>query len=154
MTLYETIQAIERVASSMREVNMIVRNDIFRLNAAPEAKYGVFGWLQQQHRSAANSSFIVYQFTFFYVDRLTENKGNELEVQSTGIRCLDAIIKKLYDLGIEAENDYTFQTFNQRFADECAGVWCGVSLAVPVSGGCLDASGDFNDDYNADFYIY
>ena len=60
MTLQDTIRAIELVASGQPSVNMLVRSDIFRLNAAPDARYGVFAWLQNQHTLPADSSFINY----------------------------------------------------------------------------------------------
>lgn len=158
MTLIDTIRAIETAAASQPAVNMIVQNDIFRLNACPEARYGVFGWTQGQHSGGASSDLIRYAFTFFYIDRLTEDQGNQIEVQSVGIQTLDNIIRQLNDLGIFSD-DWTFVTFNQRFVDECAGVFCTVTLEVQIEGTCAEifgggGPGDFNDDYNDDFLIY
>ena len=42
MTLKEAIKVIEVVASQQPSVNMIVENDVFRLNAKADARYGVF----------------------------------------------------------------------------------------------------------------
>lgn len=153
MTLLETIRLIEMVASGQPAVNMIVRNDIFRLNAFSDARYGVFGWTQGLHRGNAEDSLQTFAFTFFYIDRLTEDKGNELEVQSVGVETLANILRTLSDQGVIV-GDYSFQTFNQRFLDECAGVFCTVNLMVPVLGICGEAFGDFNDDFNDDFLIY
>lgn len=138
MTLLETIREIEYAASIQPAVHMIVRNDIFRLNAVPDAKYGVFGWLQNQHTASVDSSTIAYSFTFFYVDRLTADKGNQMEIQSVGIQTLDNIIRQLDEQGVWSEREYTFTTFNQRFMDECAGVFCNVTLDVPVTSACLE----------------
>jgi hypothetical protein len=142
MTLLETIKAIEGVAKAQPSVRMVVPNDIFRLNATPSAQYGVFGWTQGQHEASLDSTLIRFRFTFFYVDRLTEDKGNEVEVQSTGVQTLDTVIRTLADMGIVAD-DYTFQTFNQRFLDECAGVFCSVRLTVPIGWTCPD---EFDDN--------
>lgn len=146
MTLLETIRTIERVASLQPAINMIVRNDVFRLSTVPDARYGVFAWLQNQHISNVASSLITYSFTFFYVDRLTENLSNQVEIQSVGIQTLDNIIRTLEELGVFAENDYTFQVFNQRFADECAGVFCNVTLSVPKDIICADTFDDIDDN--------
>ena len=86
MTLFETIRAIEAAASRQPSVNMIVRNDVFRLNAAPAARYGVFAWTQQQH--VLTDDLMTFAFSLFYVDRLTEDKRNELEIQSVGVATL------------------------------------------------------------------
>lgn len=157
MTLKDTIKAIEGVASTQPSVRMIVRNDIFRLNKCMQARYAVFGWLQNQHTSGAASSLVTYGFTFFYVDRLTNDRSNEIDIQSVGISTLDNIIKALDEMGISAPMDYTFQVFNQRFLDECAGVFCNVTLEVPVDALCpevfSDRLPDYNDDFNDDFLI-
>lgn len=145
MTLQEVIKAFEMVASQQPSVNMIVRNDIFRLNSKSNAKYGVFGWTQGQHSTSADSSMFTYSFVFFYVDRLKNDRSNEIEVQSVGIQTLDNILRKLEDLDIFVSSSYSFQTFNQRFLDECAGVFCNVSLQAPVTSMCSE---DFEDILN------
>ena len=151
MTLAETIKMIEVVASQQPSVNMIVRNDVFRLNAVPDAKYAAFAWLQREHTTSADSSFIDFSFTFFYVDRLKADKSNEVEIQSTGIQTLNNIIRVLDEYDVVAETQYTFQVFNQRFADQCAGVYCNVTLSVPITGFCAEFFADFNIDFNDDY---
>lgn len=136
MTLFDTIRAIEATASRQPSVQMIVPGDIFRLNSCPDARYGVFGWTQGQHSRSPNSPLITYSFTLFYVDRLNEDRSNELEVQSVGIDTLDNILRTLEEDGIEADDGYTFTAFTQRFSDECAGVFAGVRLAVPAGSPC------------------
>lgn len=151
MTLSGTIRYIERIALMQPSVKMVVPNDIFRLNATPSAEYAVFGWTQGKHTIGADDSYATYAFTFFYVDRLTEDKGNELEIQSVGITVLDNIIRTVVQAGVQVAGDYTFTSFNQRFVDECAGVYCAIALRVPLDSVCEDAYFDFNDDFNDDF---
>ena len=154
MTLKEAIKVIEEVASRQPSVNMIVENDVFRLNAKADARYGVFAWLQGQHSTSIDSNTLSLQFTFFYVDRLTGDKSNQLEIQSVGIQTLDNILRKLDDLGMWVSNNYTFQTFNQRFLDECAGVFTNVTIDIPISSVCPESFADFGQDFNEDFMIY
>ena len=154
MTLKEAIKVIEVVASQQPSVNMIVENDVFRLNAKADARYGVFAWLQGQHSTSIDSNTLSLQFTFFYVDRLTEDKSNQLEIQSVGIQTLDNILRKLDDIGMWVSNNYTFQAFNQRFLDECAGVFTNVTIDIPISSVCPESFADFGQDFNEDFLIY
>ena len=154
MTLLELIKTIEIVASHQPSIKMVVENDIFRLNNKADARYGVFAFVQGQHSTAINATFITYAFTFFYVDRLKNDRSNQIEIQSVGIQTLDNIIRQLEDLGIYSELSYTFQVFNQRFQDECAGVFCNVSLSVPLGSICPEDFADFNNDFNDDFMIY
>jgi len=155
MTLKQVIKAFEVIASHQPSVNMIVQNDIFRLNACMDARYGVFGWTQGTHTTNVDSGMFNYSFTFFYVDRLTSSKDNQIEVQSVGIETLDNIIREMNNRGLFVDNDYTMQTFNQRFVDECAGVFCNVTISVPVSTLCSESFADFlESDFNDDFMIY
>lgn len=153
MTLLETIRTMEVIASRQPSIKMIVENDIFRLNAKADARYGVFAFVQGEHSTAINSNEITYAFTLFYVDRLKNDRSNQIEIQSVGIQTLDNILRTLDEAGIYAETGYSFQVFNQRFVDECAGVMCRVSLSVPLGSPCADQFADFNDDFNEDFYI-
>lgn len=155
MTLIQVIKAFEIIASHQPSVNMIVQNDIFRLNAKSDARYGVFGWTQGIHSTGVDSNSINYQFTFFYVDRLTEDKSNQIEVQSVGIDTLDNIIREMDSRGLFVEANYTMQTFNQRFLDECAGVFCNVTISVPATSLCSESFADFlESDFNDDFMIF
>ena len=145
MTLLELIKTLELVASNQPSIKMIVENDIFRLNSRGDARYGVFAFVQGQHPTSIDSSVITYTFTLFYVDRLMNDRSNQIEIQSVGIQTLDNIIRRLDDLGVFVEQTYTFQVFNQRFVDECAGVFCNVNLSIPVGSICAEDL-DFNNN--------
>ena len=153
MTLLETIRTMEVIASRQPSIKMIVENDIFRLNAKADARYGVFAFLQGEHSTAIDTNEITYAFTLFYVDRLKNDRSNQIEIQSVGIQTLDNILRTMDEAGIYAYNAYSFQVFNQRFVDDCAGVMCRVSLSVPLGSPCSDQFADFSDDFNEDFYI-
>lgn len=154
MTLLGLIKTMEMVASKQPSINMVVENDIFRLNNKADARYGVFAFVQGTHNASVDSNVITYAFTLFYVDRLKNDRSNQIEIQSVGIQTLDNIIRSLDDMGIFVETGYTFQVFNQRFVDECAGAFCNVSLSVPVGSACPELFADFNNDFNEDFLIF
>ena len=135
MTLLETIRIIENVAIAQPSVNTIIENDVFKLNEHPEAKYGVFAFVQGQHGGSVDSDLFTYRFSFIYVDRLRHDRSNQIEVQSVGIETINNIMQRLSDLGIES-GSYTIQPFNQRFADECAGVFCTVDLETIRGSSC------------------
>ena len=144
MTLSELIRTMEVIASNQPSIHMVVENDIFRLNAKADARYGVFAFVQQQHTTSIDSNVITYAFTLFYVDRLKNDRSNQIEIQSVGIQTLDNIIRRLDEMGIYSETSYSFQVFNQRFVDECAGVFCNVSLSVPLDSLCPEDFGNLN----------
>lgn len=154
MTLSDTIRLIEIVAGNQPTIRSVVRNDIFRLNALPDAKYAVFGWTQGQHATSIDANLYTFRFTFFYIDRLTADQGNQVEIQSVGISTLENILRTLDDKGVFTFGDWQFTTFNQRFSDECAGVFCSVALQVPIDFVCWEGYFDFNDDFNNDYNTY
>lgn len=147
MTLAQVIDIFEKVAMQQPSINMIVRNDVFRINTSPSLKYGVFAWTQGQH-SGSIAGMTSFAFSFFYVDRLKEDLSNQVEVQSVGCETIGNILRALEEYDIEVGN-YTMQTFNQRFTDECAGVFCNVTLSVPQVSACPETYGE-----RTDFLIY
>lgn len=152
MTLSQLVNLMERVAQQQPSVNMIVQQDVFRINSAPSLKYGVFAWTQGQHSGSING-MQTYSFSLFYVDRLLEDLSNQIEIQSVGCETLGNILRMLDEYDVEVSN-YTMQTFNQRFTDECAGVFCNVTLSVLPTMGCAETYDDYNNDFNDDFLIY
>lgn len=128
---------METVALQQPAVRTVVENDVFRLNDMPNVKYGVFAFTQGQHTSTTDGGFTTYGFSLFYVDRLNEDRSNQIQIQSTGDRTLRNILLTLADEEIEV-GSYIIQPFNQRFDDECAGVYCTVQLTVPNEGTCPD----------------
>ena len=146
MTLAQVIRIFEKVAMQQPSLKMIVRSDVFRLNSAPSLKYGVFAWTQGQHSGNVNG-MQTYNFTFFYVDRLKDDKGNQIEIQSVGCETIGNILRTLseeYDIEI---GNYSIQPFNQRFTDECAGVFCNVSLSVLPTLTCNEIFDNTNNNF-------
>lgn len=145
MTLYDVIAKIEEAAAAQPSVNMIVRQDVYRLNDVAAARYGVFAWLQGQHRRNLAASTRTYAFTFFYVDRLAASEAgddtaaaNTEAVQSVAVETLDNILRTLRQAGVTC-SEYTCRTFSQRFADQCAGAYVEVEMTAPVEDICEDA---------------
>lgn len=145
MTLSQLIKLFEGIAKQQPSINMIVQNDVYRINSAPSLKYGVFAWTQGQHSGSING-MTTFSFTFFYVDRLTEDQSNQIEIQSVGCETLSNILRALDENDVEVAN-YTMQTFNQRFTDECAGIFCNVSLSVQATATCAEDYSEKDDDF-------
>ena len=144
MTLAQLIRLFEGIAKEQPSINMIVQQDVFRINSAPLLKYGVFAWTQGQHSGSING-LSTYSFSFFYVDRLKEDQSNQIEIQSVGCETIGNILRMLEEYDVEVGN-YTLQTFNQRFTDECAGVFCNVTLSVLPMSGCAENYVDSTKD--------
>ena len=109
MNLLQVIKAIEGAAMQQPNINMIVQHNNFRINSAPDVKYGVFAWVQQQH-SGSVQGMQKYNFSVFYVDRLLADGSNMAEIQSVGAETIGNILRMLEAMDIEVA-DYTIQPF-------------------------------------------
>lgn len=160
MTLFETIRIINDIAASEPNINtLVLSGNVFDLNTDNiTVKYSTFCCEQMTHyHSEEYQDFIQYGFRFYFIDRLTEDSKNKIEVQSKGIQTLESIIHKLRDLDILGiSQDYTYTPFTNRFEAWCAGVYAEVQILVP-SDYCYDdikdLLGDFNIDFNLDFWV-
>lgn len=136
MTLSEIIDIIKATALAQPAVKMVVENDIFRLNEKMDAEYGVFAFVQREHRETIDG-LITYAFSFIYADRIASTMDNEIAVQSVGLRTLGNIIRALDEAGLQVDS-WNYTTYNQRFSDLCAGAFCNVELATQVDYICVD----------------
>ena len=84
---------------------------------------------------------------------MKDDLSNQIEIQSVGCETIGNILRMLNEHDVEV-GGYTMQTFNQRFTDECAGVFCNVTLSVLPTMGCAETYDDYNNDLNDDFLIY
>ena len=87
-------------------------------------------------KSGAAGRILRYTFNLFYVDRITEDIDNELQIQSTGVQVLGNVLRGLPALGVFQAGDAAIRTFNQKFEDACAGAFATVTLEVGVDTVC------------------
>ena len=141
MTLKSFIEILEATATNQAAVATIVPQDVYKLNSMPDAKYGAFAWLHSLtgHGETIGDPVRTLRFTLFYVDRLTEDKGNQLDVQSVGIETLSNILRLVvFEHGDEVSigESVVYHPFLERFTDDFAGVYCDVAFEVTVSDIC------------------
>ena len=128
MTLYAIIEKLKMLALKHPNVNSAYEGNIYDImNANPEQKYASVVLTQQSHNQ--DDTYDHYGFNLFYVDRLVDDMDdNRVQIQSTGKSMLSNIIKAFCE-EFDAECDsINYQTFTERFADECAGVYCTITI--------------------------
>ena len=113
------------LAACLPVPRIVELGDIEAMVDTPEAQAASMRWFYALFREYVGAD----------IDRLTADKGNEIEVQSVGVQTLGNILRSLEDLGI-FPGTWTAQVFNQRFLDECAGVFASVRLEVPTGWIC------------------
>ncbi|MBO5809629.1 MAG: hypothetical protein J6R32_02255 [Bacteroidales bacterium] len=127
MTLKTIIDLILEVAGNRPNIKTVREGNVYDLNDIPDVEYGVFYVTQGTHSFSQET--ITYNLNLFYIDRLTPNLDNRLQIQSDGITEIQNILllfAETYDVEIEYNANVT--AFNQRFADDCAGVFVTVQI--------------------------
>ena len=129
MTLFEIINKLKNIAISKPNINFVGDGDVYTLNSLPNIDYSVFFITQNDH--SIDSDTITYSLNLFYIDRISDSEDNVLNIQSDGMLQLTNIINALvFSEDVDVEGEITFTPFIQRFADQCAGVYCTVRFIV------------------------
>ena len=128
MTLLQLTDTIRKVALSQPNIHSCV-GEFLDLNS-PDAKYSAIILQQRTHRR--DNDFMTYSFYLAYTDRLTEDKSNEVEVQSTAIQVIDSIFYSLENHNLDVSMG-AYNTFTQRFLAEAAGAYVELNVVVPIS---------------------
>lgn len=136
MTLFDIIRNLQAIAAQEPSVRSVSDGDIYDcLNAAVDIKYGVFHITQDTH--STNGDLDVWGLNLFYIDRLLDNNENRLSIQSAGITILENVLKRFADtFGAEYLNNIVYTPFTQRFKDNCAGVFCKISISTVMDNLC------------------
>lgn len=129
MTLFEIINKLKDIAISKPNINYVGDGDVYTLNSLPNIDYSVFFITQNDHSIYQDT--ITYSLNLFYIDRISDSEDNVLNIQSDGMLQLTNIINTLvFSEDVDVEGEITFVPFIQRFADQCAGVYCNVRFVV------------------------
>lgn len=121
MNLYQTVQYILSVAKAQPNVGLAYEGDVYDLNELQNIAYPAVVVAQNTH--AENGEWRGYGFNIFYVDRLTDDKKNRLEIQNIALEALSNIYKVLVESGFEVQGEMRFHPFDERFDAECAGMY-------------------------------
>lgn len=132
ITLNTIIHLIKDKCKEIPNVGTIVLNDIYELNALQNVEYSTFCITQQKHSFDINTRMMHYNFIIFYVDRLTEDKKDEIDVQSMGVQLLKYLVEDIEETTmIGIPSNYMFTTFTEKFQSLCAGAYVEVTFEVP-----------------------
>ena len=138
MTLFDIIRNLQAIAAQEPSVRSVSDGDIYDcLNAAVDIKYSCFHITQDTHTT--NGDLDVWGLNLFYIDRLLDNGENRLSIQSAGITILENVLRNFADtFGAEYMNNIVYTPFTQRFKDNCAGVFCKISVSTVMDNLCAE----------------
>ena len=128
-------------------IEYVVYGDVYELNHIQNVTYPAVVVTAGQHTSNLDNYNFNYRLNIFYVDRLTDDKANKIDVHASSIIFINSLLKALDDEYIIS--DYEIYNFNERFNDVCAGAYVSCRIQMPISE-CYDFPGDDETDIKID----
>ena len=136
MNFIQILNRLQAYSLSLPYVNDANLGDIYEyLNGKPNVKYAAVNIDITQ--STRNDNLTSYNVYLYYIDRLTQDKSNWMEVKTTAEQTLNSIINYAAKIG-DVDDGWTINYFEQQFTDYCAGGYVQFNLEVPNEmGECL-----------------
>lgn len=129
MTYKEIIKIIKNISLALPDVESFYTGDVYEINKDQSVKYGSVVLTNQEHSFDNINDQFNYNFVLFYIDRLTDDEANRIDVQTAGINALTTIVKTIEDYGCIIDN-VRYNVFKERFNDWCSGVYGTFSIQV------------------------
>lgn len=151
MILNDIIVRIQNIAAQQPNINSVVESgNIYDLNNEEwEQRYSAFVLAQRTHSPGVD--FNTFNFTLYYVDRLTLDESNKNEVQATAIEVLSNIVRYIKNEDWLLDSNFgDATTFTQKFTAMTAGAWmdCSIIVAADLCDNSFDTCGcDLSDYY-------
>ena len=129
MKYKEIIKIIKNISLALPDVESFYTGDVYEINKDQSVKYGSVVLTNQEHSFDNVNDQFNYNFVLFYIDRLTDDENNRIDVQTAGINALTTIVKTIEDYGCIIDN-VRYNVFKERFNDWCSGVYGTFSIQV------------------------
>lgn len=128
MNLYNTTRIITSLASQIPNIGTIEVGDVYKINAKQDVVYPSIAITQRPHTISHDDEMITYNFYVFYIDRLTSDDSNRMDIQNAAIEALHSLADGLNSYDLEIVNTSVVHTFNERFNDVCSGAYIELSI--------------------------
>lgn len=130
---YEVTKVLEATSLSHPFVNNVYFNR-YKLNKTNDIMYPAVVFLHES--TDISDIYTSITWNILYVDRLTNDRSNIIEIQSVGKQVITEILNTLYASGNffleEDANGHfhiTFNIFEEQYADNVAGVTANVNIS-------------------------
>lgn len=138
MLLIQAINKIQEISALQRNVNFVSAEDVYEAMALPNIDYGAMVFNQTSYHYDIDLGLNRLSFRLFYIDRLTDDESNKLQVQSIGFEVLKEVIKGMNSLSLNPAKGLVFRPFTQKFKDMCAGAYVEMTVEFYDEWTCPD----------------
>lgn len=142
MTLKYLLNIISRRAINQKCINYAsAGSDIYQLNALRVDSYPVL-YVSPTGNHMVSENTTTYELTLYYLDRLTEDNINDIDIQSAAIEQLKNIVLTIGEIDgvVRVSESYSITNFieTEAFSDRLAGAYCTIQVEVLNNFVCPD----------------
>lgn len=142
MTLKYLLNIISRRSISQKCINYAAAgSDIYQLNALRVDSYPVL-YVSPTGNHMVSENTTTYELTLYYLDRLTEDNTNDIDIQSAGIEQLKNIVLTIGEIDgvVRVSEAYSITNFieTEAFNDRLAGAYTTIQVEVLNNFVCPD----------------
>lgn len=114
---------------------------LYTLNPETIEEYPVL-FIAPTGEHIVTDNYTTYQLSLFYLDRLTEDSINDIDIYSAAIEQLKNIVRGIETIDgvIKVADDYRITNFadTESFNDRLAGAYCTIDITVKNNDTCFD----------------
>ena len=132
MNITNFLETIQEIASQVKTVRSSLIGDATKLWNTGEIEYASFvvGIRNVEKEENVRS----YNIVLYYGDRLLTDMSNRISIYDDATNTLQTVINKLDSLdGIDVNEDYTIELYEENFGDKMADVLAGGYVLLQVS---------------------
>lgn len=142
MTLKTLIDNIAKLAIEQKCINFsMAGTSIYQLNPQKVNAYPVL-FQSPTGEHLVSDNYTTYEISLYYLDRLTDDSANDIDIYSASIEQLKNIIRGIADMEgvLKVADDYRITNFSdtESFDDRLAGAYCTIQITVPNNTTCFD----------------
>jgi len=127
--LFELNNLIKSICNAHPLINDYFINK-YRVVESDNINYPLLACTVNYITSAENT--LTFNVNMLYADRLTDQRDNEITVQSIGVSSLIEVVNALKELApVAVDDSYNITPFTEQFADNCAGVFATLNIETP-----------------------
>lgn len=126
------LEDISKIASNQPNIDFVHIGDVFELNENQQVVYPAIVVTSQYNTLSIKSKQLTSTINIFAVERLLEDKSNEIAIKDWAISVLYSIVKELSKKYI-INDQLTCNLFTERFGSLCAGAYVTLQITTGVN---------------------
>lgn len=126
------LEDIQKIAQNQPNIDFVHIGDVFELNENQQVAYPAIVITAQYNTLSVKNKQLTSTINIFAVERLIEDKSNEIDIKDWAISVLYSIVKELSKKYM-INDQLTCNVFTERFGSLCAGAYVTLQITTGVN---------------------